>query len=332
MKLSVSPKKLVKGVLLSGTAFSVFLLESRQAEAQQPPTPATTARQAQIDQNRTVNINQDVAQPPAENDTAFDTEAAPSKGDEDLGQQLILKENVKFRPFTVFGSFDSYYTTNVALTKNNEKDDALMVGQVGASYQPRLTDSLYGEVTVTEQFFRYDQYDVLDFDSFNAGAGLSYVMNNFYDVTLGGRFNFNRLTDTQQGDEFYKEYSLAFNAQKAFVLSRAHYVYVGALTKINMTDPVIPQRNEYALFTGYQAKVTRNLDAGLYYRLSWFDYATGGREDLNQNLSVAFSYKIMDWLSINASTNFGFNNSNQPAFFNYDVINTGGGVSLSYKF
>lgn len=302
------------------------------AQGQQPPSPRVINRQAQIDQQRQVNINQDVAEPSAENETAFDTEAAPSRGDDDLGQQLILKEKVKFRPFNIFGSFDSYYTTNVALTKNNPLDDMFYVGTVGASYTPRITDNLYGEVTVRQQFFRYDEYGVLDFDSFNAGAGLSYILSNFYDIGLSGRFNFNRLTDTQQGQEFYKEYSINLSAQKAFILSRAHYVYVGALTDINMTDPVLPQRNEYALFTGYQAKITRNFDAGLYYRLSWFDYATGGREDLNQNLSLGLSYKIAEWCSINAATTFGFNNSNQPAFFNYDVINTGGGITLNYKF
>lgn len=311
--------------------FSVWTGLPSVLPAQAPP-PAATARQAQIDQNRQVNINQDVSGPPVENATAFDTEAAPSKGDDDLGQQLILKEKAKFRPFNIFGSFDSYYTTNVALTKNNQLDDAFYVGQVGASYTPRITDNLYGEVTVREQFFRYDQYGVLDFDSFNAGGGLSYILSNFYDIGLSGRFNFNRLTDAQQGQEFYKEYSLTFTQQKAFVLSRAHYVYVGALERVNMSDPVVPQRNEYALFTGYQAKLTRNLDAGLYYRLSWFDYATGGRDDLNQNLSLGLTYNIMEWLSLNASTSFGFNNSNQPAFFNYDVINTGGGLSLNYKF
>jgi hypothetical protein len=311
----------------------VFLLiAAATAQAQQPPAPVATARQAQIDQNRQININQGIAEPPVQNATAFDAEAAPSQGDDDLGQQLILKEKVKLRPFSLFGSFDSYYTTNVALTKNNTLDDAFMVGLVGGSYQPRITDNLYGEVTVSEQFFRYDQYDILDFDSFNAGGGLNYVLSNFYDIALGARFNFNRLTDTQQGQEFYKEYSLTFTAQKAFVLSRAHYVYVGMLGRVNMTDPVIPQRNEYAIFTGYQAKLTRALDAGLYYRLSWFDYATGGREDLNQNLSLALNYKIMDWLSVEASTYFGFNNSNQPAFFDYEVINTGGGLSLNYKF
>jgi len=310
-------------------SFNIFVLS---VQAQQAPAPATTARQAQIDQNRQININQDVSPPPAQDNTAFDTEAVPSSGDADLGQQLILKEKPKFRPFRVFGGFDSYYTTNVALAKTDQLDDAFFVGQVGASYQPRITESLYGEVTVREQFFRYDEFGVLDFDSFNAGGGLSYILRNFYDIALGGRFNFNRLTDEQQGQEFYKEYALTFTQQKAFVLSRAHYVYVGALQEVNMTDPVIPQRNEYALFTGYQAKLTRNLEAGLYYRLSWFDYATQGRDDLNQNLSVSLSYKIMDWLSLDASTSFGFNNSNQPAFFNYDVINTGGGLSLNYKF
>lgn len=265
-------------------------------------------------------------------------ESAPdSDGDEDLGMQLLLKKKPKYKPFKVFGDVSGFYTSNAQLSKHDTKDDYFWITQVGASYMPKILPNLMGEVTVNQQFFRYDEFKNLDFDSFNAGGGLTYIANELWDVAFFGRYNFNRLThahksaDGPENSEFYSTHNITAGLQKVFPINRAQYCYVGHMSQINMSNPVAPQKNDYSLFTGYSLKATRDVNFQFMYRAAYVCYANEIREDVSQTLFAGLSYNPYEWATISLSSSLGLNNSNNPAN-DYEVVNTGLGLNLKYKF
>lgn len=256
--------------------------------------------------------------------------APSSPGDPDLGEQVILKRREKVRPFTLSADVSGFFTNNAALTNEFKVDDFFLAAQAAVSYQPRITSSLFGEVTVRQGFFRYAQYDELDFDSLNVGGGLTYVLRPLWNTALSVRYNYNRLTDGSEHDEFFRNHTVTVGLLKTFELSKAHYLYAGASAIFAWSDPKPAERDEYGIFGGYRVNLTRALAADAYYRLAYFDYS-GGRDDWNQTLAVALRCNLTRALSVSASASLGFNNSNQNVF-DYDVFNAGLSVAGSVSF
>ena len=251
--------------------------------------------------------------------------APPSPGDADLGQQVLLKRQEKATPFSAFASLSGFYTNNAALTNAAQVEDFFFVGEVGVSYQPRITRDLVAEITVRQADFRYARYDVLDFESLNVGAGLSYSPQVLRGVLLSARYNFNRLTDGKEHDEFFKNQTLTLAAMRSFELSKAHYIYVGGSAVLGWSDPVAPGRNEYGGVLGYHLNWSRAVSTDLFYRAALFDY-TRGREDWNQTLALSARWDVTRWFNVTGTISEGFNNSNAH-IFNYQVFN--GGVVLA---
>jgi hypothetical protein len=269
---------------------------------------------------------------------AEESEPVPaSPGDDDLGVQLILKKREQYRPFQVFGDVAGSYTSNAFLTENGARGDYFFAGQVGASYQPLLGRDLLGEITVRQQWVRYERFDTLDFDSLNAGGGLTYLLRDLGEIAVFGRYNFNRLTygqdgaDGDAGSEFYKSHSLSAGLQKVFVVNRAVQVTAGQISEISFADPYIQQRNEYALYGGMHVKWTRHITSDLYYRPSYVDYVATSRNDWVQNVGLALGFQPQPWLQATVSASMAFNESDQ-AGSDYETFNTGLGIRLQAKF
>ena len=67
---------------------------------------------------------------------------AAAPGDADLGEQQILKRVDEYQPFTISAGVPFYWTSNVALTRNNEQSDFVVAPAAAAFYEPRITQNL----------------------------------------------------------------------------------------------------------------------------------------------------------------------------------------------
>jgi hypothetical protein len=314
------------GLFLSG-----LMLGSWTLQAQVP---------SQVDQSNAINAPQQ-SNPgsPVWNPVETQFDAAPSSpGDNDLGEQRLLKKKDKApEPFSLSAGVSAYWTDNVALVKKGANSDRFAVGTVTAAYSPRFNERWAADVSLRQQFFRYDTFNALDFNSTNLGAGLSFNALELGGLNVFVRYNFNLLTtakDTPAADvfsEFYNTHSVTAGIQKAFPLSKAHYFYVGEMNQVSYTNPETAQRNEYSIFAGYHLDLTRSLELNAYYKAAFFDYAYNERQDLNQNLSLNATYRFTDWCSVGTDVGFSQNNSNQP-IFDYKVLTPSGGVSLRFSF
>jgi len=262
-----------------------------------------------------------------------DGRAAASPNDPDIGEQEILKAAPQYLPFTVSLATPVFYTSNVALTPNNEKGDVVFAPAVGAFYDPQLTRTLYAHLGAREQVFYYGKYTTFDFGSLDCEAGLSYFVPEAHNLLLRAWYDFNRLTSGDRlGDEFFSNHAIILNAEVPFQFGRVQQVWLGADTNLSVgADHQFPRRNDYEGYVGYSADVTRAFSVHVVGRVVDRDYHQNGRNDVSEIISTTATYRVANWCWLSAISSFAHNDSNQDQF-DYDVGNAGGVLELSLRF
>jgi hypothetical protein len=245
--------------------------------------------------------------------------AAASPNDTDLGEQAILKRVEKYEPFTLETGTPIYYTSNVAPV-------------VALTYAPKFQRTLYGEFTVRQQFFYYQDFSAFNFASFDAIAGLVYYVPKLNNLALRANIDYNRLTGTTNFDDFFSNYALNLSAEMPFRIGRAQQISVGANASISLyASPDPPRRNDLGFFVGYTANLSRSFSINAATSVVVRPYDSGGRTDVSEIVSLSASYRIKEWLTLSAISSFVANQSNRSVF-DYEVFNVGGGISLTWKF
>jgi len=271
---------------------------------------------------------------PTDEETGTDSShAVASPNDPDLGEQAILKRAENYQAFTFYTSAPISYTSNVALTRNGEEYDFLFTPSVGINYAPRITRTLYGSISLSQQFFYYDRFGELDFASFDVHAGLVYYLPALHNLLLRAGYDFNRLTSSDDlGDEFFSDHSFVVGGELPFRIGRAQQISVGADFDFSVAaDPEPPARHDYSGFVGYSVNLTRALTASAVARIAIRDYVEDGRTDVSGILALSANYRFTKWLSANAISTFATNDSNRDVF-DYDVANLGAALSLNLRF
>lgn len=257
--------------------------------------------------------------------------AVASPNDDDLGEQQILRRQEEYLPFTLSGSAPVYYTSNVALTRNGEQDDVLFAPGVTFIYQPHLTKTLFAEVGVAQQFFVYNRFSELNFNSFDAIVGLAYYLPQFHNLSLRARYDYNRLTDTDF-DEFFANHAIILSASMPFRIDRAQQIGIGADIEFSVGgQPDAPRRNDYSFYVGYSVNLCRKFSIDTSARLAVRDYRVGGRTDVSEILALSANYRPREWIIVSFLSSFAWNQSNQDVF-DYSVANVGGGAAVTIQF
>jgi hypothetical protein len=258
--------------------------------------------------------------------------AAESPNDPDLGEQRILKHKEQYQPFTFSFGTPFFYTSNIALVRAGEQSDFIVAPALALFYQPRITKTLYLELSLQQQWFFYDEFTGFNFASFDAIAGVVYYLPQVHNLTLRARYDYNRLTGTDTFNDFYSDHSLVLNAELPFRFGRAQQLSFGLDMRILLdSNPDPPGRDDYEVFVGYSANLSRSFSLTGVGRLAVRDYREGGRTDVSEILALNASYRPREWLILSAVTTFAWNQSNQSVF-DYHVANVGAGVSVTLKF
>ena len=258
--------------------------------------------------------------------------AAASPNDTDLGEQAILKRVEKYEPFTLETGVPIYYTSNVALVDRGRVSDVIIAPVIGVTYAPKFQRTLYGEFTLRQQFFYYQDFSSFNFASFDALAGLVYYVPKLNNLTLRANIDYNRLTGTDNFDDFFSNVALGLSAEVPVRIGRAQQISFGADANISLyADPSPPQRNDFGVYAGYAVNLSRSFSLNASGRLVVRPYDSGGRTDVSEILALSANYRIRDWLTVSAISTFVANQSNRSAF-DYEVFNIGGGITFSWKF
>ena len=258
--------------------------------------------------------------------------AAASPNDTDLGEQAILKRVEQYQPFTLETGVPIYYTSNVALVDRGRVSDVILAPVVGLTYAPKFQKTLYGEFSVRQQFFYYQDFTSFNFASTDFLAGLVYYVPELNNLSLRANIDYNRLTGTDNFDDFFSNVALNVSAEVPFRIGRAQQVSVGANASVSLyASPAPPQRNDFALYAGYTVNLSRSFSLNASANLVVRPYDSGGRTDVSEILALSANYRIRDWLTVSAISSFVANQSNRSAF-DYQVFNIGGGITFSWKF
>lgn len=261
-----------------------------------------------------------------------EAQAPESPNDPDLGEQAILKRQESYRAFTFSAGMPIFYTSNVALARTNEQGDVVFAPAVGLSYAPRITPTFLANFSVGQQEFYYDEFSELDFGSFDARAGMTYILPRLHDLSLHAEYVYNRLTRTNSLDEFFSSHGLGFGAEVPFRIGRAQQVSVGADVLVNLgSDPSGPGRHDFGAYVAYAVNLTRALTLNAVGRLAVRDYTESDRVDVSEVLSLGATYRLSRWWTLGATGTFAHNDSNRDVF-DYDVFNIGGALSFGYRF
>ena len=258
--------------------------------------------------------------------------ALESPGDDDIGQQLILKESPKDRWLSAQADAFLYWTDNPANLSEGGEDDVFWGGRVSLTAQPRLARNLYGDILVSQQIYRYDRFDVLDYEFFEASAGVIYVEPRLMDSILYIQGYFNRMTTDDFSEDIVNSFSVRAGIQKTILFDRKNSLHVNLMGDWDVdTDEEALDRFEYVADLGYTFKIMRNLVLGASYRFTWFDYREVDRADGLSLLGLSLTWSPRKWIDVYAAASYSFNESDVDVF-DYEAATAGGGAGVRIRF
>lgn len=317
-----------------GALVGFFPLGQATAWAQTPLVALTAAnlyaQNTQIEQARLFD------RPPGTENVGVTADGTPlpdtgaTSDDDSFGAQQILKSQERAREFVLTGNAAVFYTNNVALTPHSTIDDAFFVATAGIAWNKALSSEVQMQIGAGASFFRYFDTTSLDFENLGGGIGFTWAPRNWNGIGMFARYDFAELLDTHS-NEILQDHEFSLGLQKTFVLGRSHAVTLGVTGSAGISDPFAAQRDQVAGFIGYQVALTRQLQAEALFRAAGNFYNGDGRNDYNQILSIGLHYRVTNWAELNALFSWGLNRSSHSTF-DYDVLNTGGGVGLTLRF
>lgn len=258
--------------------------------------------------------------------------ASESEADDDLGQQLILKETPKDRPFRATVDQFALWSNNAANVASGEQTDWMWGQRVGVGWQKKLAGHWFADLSMSQGMYRYRKTSALDFEAMEAMATILDVEPRFWNVVFVGSFGFTRITNNNFDDSLLNSLSGRLGAQRLVVLDRKNSIQMALGADWDITNDVEQVfRDEYSLDLTYKHKLTRDISLSLAYRMTYFNYREVPRSDLLHVVGATMSYTPKNWMEIYATASHALNDSNID-FFDYETVSGGVGLGMKLKF
>lgn len=258
--------------------------------------------------------------------------APESPGDEDIGQQLILKDSERERWLVAQMSTAVFWADNPANLSSGAEDDVFSATQLSLGAQPRLAERLFLDAYLSQQIFRYDQYSVLDYEYLQASLGLIYLEPRLWDSILFAQGQFGRTTADNFDQDVLNSFSILAGIQKTVLFDRRNSLYVNLMGDWDLDTNVDElDHSEYIADLSYRFKIMRDLVASVSYRFTWFDYHNVDRSDALNIMGVFLNWSPEKWINFYVGYTFNINESNIDVF-DYHASNLGGAVGIQIRF
>lgn len=258
--------------------------------------------------------------------------ATASQADDDIGQQLILKETPKNRPFRATLDEFALWSNNAANVASGERTDWMWGQRAAVGWQKRIASHWFADVSVSQGLYRYERTSALDFEALEAMATILDVEPRFWNVVFVGSFGFTRITNNDFQESLLNSLSGRLGAQRLITFDRRNSLQVALGADWDITNDVEQVfRDEYSLDLAYKFKIMRDLSLSLAYRMTYFNYRDVPRSDLLHVVGATLSYTPRNWMELYATASHALNDSNID-FFDYETVSGGAGVGMKLKF
>ena len=125
--------------------------------------------------------------------------------DPELGEIDVVSRAPRPKMFTFSTDQNLLYTSNAFLARNNDQNTFFWNGRFAGSFVPYATRNFTPRLTFEQNFFRYDKFSQLDFDSNSLQLDVKYDLDRDDTSFINVSYTGSRLY-TPRGDagEFYK--------------------------------------------------------------------------------------------------------------------------------
>ena len=259
--------------------------------------------------------------------------APPSAGDWDIGEQLILKEAVKQRPFRVHADFDIFTTDNVGNSPSSGKQtDSFLASSLQMGWQPRIEGLWFTDIEISQSVYRYDTFDVLDFEVLEAGAVFARVFPRFGNVLVFAGPQFQYITTNSFEDELQTSSSMRGGLQKIFLLDYRNSIHLGATVDWDLSGDVDEVfRRELSAEASWRYKIMRDLVLTSSIQYTSFEYTRVSRDDSMTVAELNLAWTPKRWMEVAVSASHISNNSNLE-LFDFETTTLGASLGVTFRF
>lgn len=275
------------------------------------------------DPSAQINTQQDVTRRAPVRMT--DESAEPSVADPDLGELAIVSRTPRPDMFTFSTGQDFHYTSNAFLLPNTERATLFWNGRFDASYVPYAARDFTPRLTFEQNFFRYERFSELDFDSQSLQLDLKYDLKRDDSWYVNVSYAVARLYAPHSDENEFYRYGIA-NASLTHVRqlwgSPVYFAGSGGVTARNGAPSAFDRFTAYANAAVFYSPL-EHLQLSAFVRPEGQAYTNdpmkSSRKDFNLNVGAAAVLTPIEYVSLGVTANFTGNYSNSaPA--EYDVF------------
>jgi hypothetical protein len=125
--------------------------------------------------------------------------------DPELGEISLVSRQPRPKMFSVFTGQSLNFSSNPFLVRDGEQSDFYWNGKVGASFVPYATRDFTPTITFDQNWFRYHDFGVLDFNLQNLSLDLKYDLDHNDTWYINGYYALSRYEAPHSSiDEFYR--------------------------------------------------------------------------------------------------------------------------------
>lgn len=244
----------------------------------------------------------------ARTENALEQEPAQEEvADPELGEINLVSRVPRPKMFTFATAQTFNFTTNAFLSPNGIENDFYWNGRVGAAIVPYATRNFTPRVTFTQDWFRYDRFGALDFDSQTLQTDLKYDLTRDDSWSIIGSYSLSRLYSSDNG-EFYR-YGFLNGSIIHLVQLRTAPVMLGfnGGTYWRHGDPSASDRASVYLNVAAIYNITPTIQLTGFTRPEFQHYThdpLGGREDVNVTLGAALSWTPNQYFALAATASY----------------------------
>lgn len=257
--------------------------------------------------------------------TVEQEEAPEQVSDPELGDINLVSRAPRPKVFTFYASQSLNYTSNAFLVGDGEQSDLFWQGGVGAWFIPYATRDFTPKLRFDQNWFRYHDFGVLDFDSQSLQLDLKYDLNRNDTWFVNGSYAVSRLSAPRGSTgEFYRSGFLNLSITHRMQLQTPPiFLEMSGGAYSRHGEPSSSDRVAGYLVGSAIYNIRDNIQLSGFIRPEvqhyTHDLSGSSREDFNLTVGAALTWSPKEYFALSAAASYvgNFSNASQRS---YDVV------------